>query len=41
LMNEPECLAVRFMQHLFSVYFIMYRCKIAPLQHILEQPLIL
>ncbi|ENL0695325.1 TPA: cytoplasmic protein [Salmonella enterica] len=41
LMNEPEFLAVRVMQHRFAVYFILNRGKIAPLQHILEQPHIL
>lgn len=41
LMNEPEFLAVRVMQHRFAVYFILNRGKIAPLQHILEQPYIL
>lgn len=38
---EPEFLAVRVMQHRFAVYFILNRGKIAPLQHILEQPHIL
>lgn len=41
LMNEPEFLAVRVMQYRFAVYFILNRGKIAPLQHILEQPHIL
>ncbi len=41
LMNEPQFLAVRVMQHRFAVYFILNRGKIAPLQHILEQPHIL
>lgn len=41
LMNEPEFLVVRVMQHRFAVYFILNRGKIAPLQHILEQPHIL
>lgn len=41
LMNEPEFLAVRVMQHRFAVYFILNRGKITPLQHILEQPHIL
>lgn len=41
LMNEPEFLAVQVMQHRFAVYFILNRGKIAPLQHILEQPHIL
>lgn len=39
--NEPEFLAVQVMQHRFAVYFILNRGKIAPLQHILEQPHIL
>ncbi|EAA8860144.1 hypothetical protein FZH45_15575 [Salmonella enterica] len=41
LMNEPEFLVVRVMQHRFAVYFILNRGRIAPLQHILEQPHIL
>lgn len=41
LINEPEFLAVQVMQHRFAVYFILNRGKIAPLQHILEQPHIL
>ncbi len=41
LMNEPQFLAVQAMQHRFAVYFILNRGKIAPLQHILEQPHIL
>lgn len=40
-MNEPEFLAVEVMQHRLAVYFILNRGKIAPLQHILEQPHIL
>lgn len=40
-MNKPEFLAVQVMQHRFAVYFILNRGKIAPLQHILEQPHIL
>ncbi|KKA52728.1 hypothetical protein TM63_07950 [Salmonella enterica subsp. salamae serovar 42:f,g,t:--] len=39
--NEPEFLALQVMQHRFAVYFILNRGKIAPLQHILEQPHIL
>lgn len=41
LMNEPEFLVVQVIQHRFAVYFILNRGKIAPLQHILEQPHIL
>lgn len=41
LMNEPELLVVQVIQHRFAVYFILNRGKIAPLQHILEQPHIL